>query len=388
MGVENLVYEIFWTNFFRDVSKTILYNAFPEISAIPNPETIIGVLVGLSILDRDLVRVNLLKLVGGTNKKLINGLFGVIINNPLLENDIKLMCKKVKIKGDLTMNLMKLTASYKMGSIFNAALKIWEQHWSSPKFIAAIVAFFNNDLTNARVFANYFGVDNRLVRIVLALATRRSDLLIGNYERISKILEFESENAVHVMTDIHTGFERCMSEWNFDNNLFTAIDRDVTKGLFVISRFGIKMKGVHNQFDVPVSIIMNLNPIFNKIWLSIGLKDHKNIPKDVVKESKAKLYSHLNNLIMAVWDDFKGITYFEEQIEAKIQTSKDKLNKIWTTFPSKTTQILQMSFNKVFKAAILSVRKINSEANQKMEDNKMMLFQMKISRHNDIGSQK
>lgn len=91
---------------------------------------------------------------------------------------------------------------------------------------------------------------------------------------------------------------------------------------------------------------------------------------------------------MAVWDDFKGITYFEEQIEAKIQTSKDKLNKIWTTFPSKTTQILQMSFNKVFKAAILSVRKINSEANQKMEDNKMMLFQMKISRHNDIGSQK
>lgn len=106
------------------MSKTILYNAFPEISSIPNPETIIGVLVGLSILDRDLVRVNLLKLVGGTNKKLINGLFGVIINNPLLENDIKLMCKKVKIKGDLTMNLMKLTANYKMGSIFNAALKI------------------------------------------------------------------------------------------------------------------------------------------------------------------------------------------------------------------------------------------------------------------------
>ena len=152
-----------------------MYNAFSEISIIPNPETIIGVLVGLALLDRDLVRVNLLRLVGGTNKSLINGLFGAIINNPLLEKDIKALWKKVKIKGDLTMNLLKITADYKKGSIYNAWLKFWESHSSSSKFISSIVVFFNCDLTNSRVLSNYFGVDNKMIKMTLAWATRRAD---------------------------------------------------------------------------------------------------------------------------------------------------------------------------------------------------------------------
>ena len=86
---------------------------------------------------------------------------------------------------------------------------------------------------------------------------------------------------------------------------------------------------------------MDLTPIFKKLWISIGLKINKNQEKDDIDAAKQKLYNHLNNIIMASWDDFKGLTYIEEMIKEKIEESSDKIHKIWSTFPSKTLQILR-----------------------------------------------
>ena len=216
----------------------------------------------------------------------------------------------------------------------------------------------------------------------------QADMLVENYSKISKLLEMDSEAAVQTCIDIHWGFERWVTDTNFNNKNFTTLDSFVTKGLFAINRFGIKLKEIHDQFDVSVSILMDLTPIFKKLWISIGIKFNKNQEKDDKSASQQKLYNHLNNIIMASWDDFKGLTYIEEMIKEKVEESSDKIHKIWSTFPSKTFQILRKSFKKTYASASSTMKKINSEANQNMIDNKLILFQINISKQNDYRSSK
>ena len=385
IGLENVMYELFWTNFFRSLSKTLLYSVFPQISVIPNPESIIGIIAGFALLDRDLVRVNLGKLLGGTNSKVVNGLFGVIINNSTLEKEINALWKKVKIKGDLTLNLLKIMANYKKQNVFNPCMRIWEQYWSSPKLVSGLVSIFKNDLTNIRVFSDYLGVDNKMILLALAWASRRSDLLEGNYEKLAKILEIDSESAVRILIEIHWGYKSWVKKWTQETDLFTTIDKETTKNIFMLNRIGMKMRANHNQFDIPNSISLSLKPILLNICTSIGLNPNRNINMKTVNEIRKTLSNHLSDIMMGVWGDLKAEEFIKSIID-RVRISNDKLNKIWSNFPNKTTQILQMSFNKVYTSAVSEIKKINNQINKNMIENKHIFFDLNISSRSEAGS--
>ena len=130
IGLNNILCELFCTDFFRDVSKVLLYNAFPQTRVISNPESIIGIIVGLSLSNEKLVRFNLNKLLGRASSKLLNGIFWFIMNDSSLEKDIKTVWKKLKIRSDLTISLLNIVSNDKNKDTFNWWMKLWAQHWS------------------------------------------------------------------------------------------------------------------------------------------------------------------------------------------------------------------------------------------------------------------
>ena len=95
------------------------------MNTIENPESIIGIISGFALANKDLVRVNLSNLIGKVSSKLIEGFFfGIITTNPSLEKGINILCKNAKIKGDLTLNLLKMISNYKNEGVYTSCLEI------------------------------------------------------------------------------------------------------------------------------------------------------------------------------------------------------------------------------------------------------------------------
>ena len=124
IGFDNLLQELLCTNFFRIISHHLLCDEFPEMNTIENPESIIGIISGFALANKDLVRVNLSNLIGKVSSKLIEGFFGIITTNPSLEKGINILCKNAKIKGDLTLNLLKMISNYKNEGVYTSCLEI------------------------------------------------------------------------------------------------------------------------------------------------------------------------------------------------------------------------------------------------------------------------
>lgn len=59
--LDKVVAELFCTDFFRFISKVLLYNMVPETRAISNPEAVIGVVIGLILDNNKIIRTNLAK---------------------------------------------------------------------------------------------------------------------------------------------------------------------------------------------------------------------------------------------------------------------------------------------------------------------------------------
>lgn len=89
IGAQEIIISMFESSFFTDIAKQIFYEAVPQSQAISSPETILGIIVGLSLLNSNLVRTSLLSLLGETQNRVISGLFGVLAKDPNLEKDIK-----------------------------------------------------------------------------------------------------------------------------------------------------------------------------------------------------------------------------------------------------------------------------------------------------------
>ena len=106
IGLNEIILSMFESSFFNDIAKRIFCNIIPELQAIPFPESILGIIVGLSLKNMNLVRTSLLTLLGQTKNRVISGLFAILANDPNQEKDIKAISKKLSIKGDLVFNLI------------------------------------------------------------------------------------------------------------------------------------------------------------------------------------------------------------------------------------------------------------------------------------------
>ena len=124
------------------LQKRIFYNIIPETQAILFPESILGITVGLSLKNMNLVRTSLLTLLGQTKNRVISGLFAILANDPNQEKDIKAISKSLSIKGDLVFNLIDALWMDERRDKYNPLMRICGDYWSSSNIICSIVSVF------------------------------------------------------------------------------------------------------------------------------------------------------------------------------------------------------------------------------------------------------
>ena len=362
--------ELFWTDFFRDVSKVLLYNVIPQTKVISNPESIIGLIVGLSIADKKMIRMNLGKLINKTNNKLLNGIFGIIVNDSTLESDIKTIWKKVKIRSDITLNLLDLISSDKGKDIYNTCLQLWEKYCSSANLVSATVSLLNDDLSNIRVFADHFKIDNRLISMFMACASRNNKLLSNSFAELSKLIGINSEKAVNLMVSLHCGKLSSVFELSDKDDDFWIANKQMMFELLSLIKISIQINDneYQNQLDIPESRV-NLKYLLTKLFEVIGYE----MNDEDIEITKDKLSMHICNIIDAVWGISKANDYLKLAFKKYVKNTDRKLNKIWYDFPNKTHKIIQSSLKNVYKSAQTSIRNINIKANKTINYNKKLL---------------
>ena len=362
--------ELFWTDFFRDVSKVLLYNVIPQTKVISNPESIIGLIVGLSLGDKKMIRVNLSKLIDKTGNNLLNGIFGIIVNDSSLETDIKAVWKKVKIRSDLTLNLLDLISSDKSKDIYNTCIELWEKYCSSANLVSAIVSLLNGDLSNVRVFADHFKIDNKLVSMLLAWASKNINLLTDSLADLSKIIGINSEKAANLMINLYCGKLHSVFELSDKDDNFGIANKQMMFELLSLIKISIQISDneYQNQLDIPESRV-NLKYLLTKLFEVIGYE----MNDEDIEITKDKLSKHICNIIDAVWGIGKANDYLKVAFRKYMKNADRKLNKIWYDFPNKTHKIIQSSLKNVYKSAQTSIRNTNIKANKAISDHKKLL---------------
>ena len=322
--------ELFWTDFFRDVSKVLLYNVIPQTKVISNPESLIGLIVGLSIADKKMIRVNLSKLIDKANSKLLNGIFGIIENDSSLENDIKTVWKKVKIRSDLTLNLLDLISSDKSKDIYSTWLEIWEKYCSSANLVSALVSLLNNDLSNIRVFADHFKLDNKLVSMLLACASKNINLLEDSFAELSKIIGIDSEKAVKLMLNLYNGKLHTVFELSDKDDDFEITNKQMMFELLTLIKISIHIidNDYQNELDIPESRT-SLKYLLTKLFDVIGYK----FTGEGYEVTDDKFSTHICNIIDAVWGINKAEDYLRSAFKKCMKDSNKKLSSIWYKYP-------------------------------------------------------
>ena len=196
IGLNEVILSLFDSSFFNDLAKRIFYQAIPKTQAISSPESIIGMIVGLTLKNLNLVRVNLLSLIGETKNRVMSGLFAILANDPNQEKALKAISKALKIKSDLVLNLVDAISNEEGRDKYNPLMNICGNYSTSSNIIWAIVSVLLEDLSWVRILSERLEVDHQMLSLVLALASRRQDLLRGNYDIISKALNIRPSNVI------------------------------------------------------------------------------------------------------------------------------------------------------------------------------------------------
>lgn len=120
---------LFESGFFKKISKYFFHKVKPATEPIKKPEAIFGIIVGLSLQSKNLIRNSLLKLIGPEiKKKFINGIFGFIVNDPSQEKDMRAVMKKCNLNANLGLSLVELVTDATERDKYNAALSICKKY--------------------------------------------------------------------------------------------------------------------------------------------------------------------------------------------------------------------------------------------------------------------
>ena len=225
IGLHDIILSMFESSFFNDIAKRIFYRNIPETQAISWPESILGMIVGLSLKNMNLVRTSLLNLLGETKNKILSGLFAILSNDPQQEKDIKAICKTLKIKSELALNLVDVLSNENKSDKFNPLMKIWGDYSSASDIICSIVSVFLEDLSWVRILSERFQVDHLKLSIVLAAASQRQELLRENYKLLSKSLRINNEEAVEKILEIACENEDIIDKLENKNDFYLPDNR-------------------------------------------------------------------------------------------------------------------------------------------------------------------
>ena len=360
IGLKEVILSLFESSFFNDIAKRIFYQTIPETQAISIPESIIGIIVGLSLKNLNLVRTSLLNLLGETQNKIMSGLYAILVKDPNQEKDIRALSKAIKLKGDLVLNLVDIMWNEEGKYKYNPLMKIWGDYSSTSNIISAIVAVLMEDLSWVRILSDRFKVDPHKLSVVLTWASRRQDLLRGNYDLISKELRINNEEAVETILEIAWENEEIIENLE-SHEEFTIEDKKLVTNVLSLDRHGRRMRRPHNRFEIP-DPSYSCRIISDKLKELFGIDDDISTLKDKIKYNEQNdLKSIFTWIVDAVWGSSDAIQIIINHIESKANNSKGLIHNIWRKFPRFTSTILLKSMNKLYINAVdtISDRNLN-----------------------------
>jgi hypothetical protein len=184
---EQAISSLFESGFFKKISKYFFHEVKKYTEPIENPECIFGIIMGLSLQNKHLIKNSLISLLGNDIKSTyIDGVFSIIINDPQQEKEIRGVLKKLKLDWQLALGLIELTSDDSSRDPYNASLGICKNYCNAARRVSGLVALFKHDLSNVRIICKKLNVDYELMSAWLAWAVNRLDLLKENFKLLSK----------------------------------------------------------------------------------------------------------------------------------------------------------------------------------------------------------
>ena len=163
-------------------------------------------MVGLSLQNINLIRSNLLELIGNEiENDHLKAIIGIIVKDLSEEKNIRNLCKFINIDGDLAINLIELVNDDANSDKFNAAYAICKKYCSAPHKISSLVALFKNDLAMTDYLLRKLKLDPDLMAVILACGCNKLELINKNYKLISDKLQIDNLYAVESILKICSG---------------------------------------------------------------------------------------------------------------------------------------------------------------------------------------
>ena len=378
VGINDIMMSLLESSFFNDIAKRIFYNAVPETQVISKPEAIIGIIVGLSLMNTNLVRTSLLKLLGQTKSKDISGLFAILSKDPNLEKDIKAICKTLKVKPDLVLNLVDVLWTEPNRDRYNPLMKIWGDYCSASNVVSALVSVFKGDLSWSKRLSERFEVNNRMLSLVLSWACKRNDLLKGNFSEISTKLRINNEKAVEFVLEVACGNIHKIKELEHVS-AFKDLDLSMITDILELCKNGIKMRKPHNRFEIP-DPTRSLRVITDKLKSAFNSNAQSDL-SDINGNDFDDLTDVLWMIVNAVWGSPDHINNIADKIVERAQEDSNLISSIWTNFPQFKVSIVKKSFDKIFNAAENIVYGHTAEIKQKLSENSIYLEALKDNKY-------
>ena len=367
IGMKEITQSLFESSFFSDIAKQIFYQIVPQTQAIWSPETILGVIVGLSLNNSNLVRTNLLHLLGESQNRIVSGLYGILAKDPNLEKDIRSISKLLKIKPDLSLSLIDIMWKEPDRDKYNPLMNICGDYCSSSNIVSAIVAIFKGDLSWVRILSERFEVDQHMLSVILACAWKRYDLLRNSFDELSKKLRINNEKAVETILEIAWGNEDKIITDLENHKDFEINDKWVVWNTLKLDRIGRKMRKPHNRFEIP-DWSYSCRTLYYKLESVLGLQNPQPGKEEGKEVKENELNDYIKLIVHSVWGSTEDIETILYHIDCKIATSKGMISDIWSKYPTFKESILKKSLKKIFTSASETISKINSNLESKLKE--------------------
>jgi hypothetical protein len=190
---------LFKARFFDELAGKIFEQFSKEIETEFDYQSVLGIMIGLSNNDNELVLSSLIELKRKTDNFNIKGLFSLITKDPKRESHLRSIFKSLRVPHKISMNLLRLVSSHNYPNKYLASLNIWKEFWNEPTLVSALVGVFNKDLSNIRIICNTLKLDIKAMTLVISLVSKNYNSIKDRIPFLSKKLDFENEEALRII---------------------------------------------------------------------------------------------------------------------------------------------------------------------------------------------
>ena len=388
---------IFESGFFKRLSQYIFHELMPFTECIPHPEVILGIMVGLSLQNVNMIRNNFLELIGNEiDNDHLKALIGIITKDLSDENCIRKLCKHINIDSNLAINLIELANDNIQSDKFNTAYAVCKKYCSAPYKVSSLVALFKRDLSMINYLSRKLKLDSDLMSVILACWCNRLDLINKNFKLISDKLEINNVYAVESILKIWSGdIEQVWKLKDKKNEQFAIQDAELLYSLMYLITNGKQItQQSHKLWNIDWSFAWQT--IWGRLSKSInllnsnnvkGLNTHRNNHDEGGNQSQSNANIHNDNhqieinkkllpifklLVKAWWKDKECVKIVADTI-ANYADSNGIRNEIWIDHSGKKLEIVEQSLLKVYKVAKDSVNILGDIFEERISENKEYL---------------